>query len=66
MPEVVDDEVTGFVVPPNDPATLRSTLERLRDNPTAAARMGAVARQRVLEHFTWPAVVSECLRAYQE
>lgn len=64
MPEVVTDGETGFVVPPNDPAALQARLEWLRDNPTEAARMGAAARRRVLDRFTWPAVVRRCLDAY--
>jgi glycosyltransferase involved in cell wall biosynthesis len=65
MPEVVEDGVTGFVVPPNDPAALRTRLEWLRDHPAEAARMGAAGRRRVLERFTWPAVVRRCLETYR-
>jgi glycosyltransferase involved in cell wall biosynthesis len=64
MPEIVEDGVSGFVVPPNDPASLRERLVRLADNPGEAERMGAAARRRVLERFTWPAVVSRCLAIY--
>lgn len=64
MPEVVEDGVTGFVVPPNDPASLRAKLEWLREHPREAASMGAAARQRVLERFTWPSVVRRCLEIY--
>jgi glycosyltransferase involved in cell wall biosynthesis len=64
LPEVVADGRTGFVVPPNDPAALRARLEWLRDNPSAAARMGEAAREWVLARFTWPAVVRRCLDAY--
>lgn len=63
MPEIVTD-ATGFVVPPNDPAALRVKLEWVRDHPVAAIRMGAAARRRVLDQFTWPAVVHRCLAAY--
>ena len=65
MPEVVDDEVTGFVVPPNDPPALGDRLNWLRTHPDKVARMGAAARRRVLDHFTWPAVVSRCLARYE-
>lgn len=65
LPEVVADGETGFVVPPNDPAALRAKLELLRDHPEQARRMGEAGRRRVLERFTWPAVVRRCLSAYQ-
>jgi glycosyltransferase involved in cell wall biosynthesis len=64
MPEVVADGVTGFVVPPNDPAALREKLLRLRDRPAQARAFGEAGRRRVLAEFTWPAVVRRCLQAY--
>lgn len=64
LPEVVDDGVTGFVVPPNDPAALGDALRRLRDDRERAQQMGRAARQRVLGHFTWPQTVRRCLDAY--
>ena len=64
LPEVVEDGVSGFVVPPNDPAALGERLCWLRDHPEAAAAMGLAARWRVLERFTWPMVVRRCLAVY--
>jgi len=65
MPEIVVDGVTGFVVPPNDSAALREKLQWLRDNPKRARAMGEAARQRIMDHFTWPLVVKRCLEIYQ-
>jgi glycosyltransferase involved in cell wall biosynthesis len=65
MPEVVEDGVTGFIVPPNDPRALADRLTWLRAHPEGAARMGAAARRRVLDRFTWPEVVSRCLSHYE-
>ncbi|MBA3240683.1 MAG: glycosyltransferase family 4 protein, partial [Acidobacteria bacterium] len=64
MPEVVEDGVSGFVVPPNDPAALGEKLNWLREHPREAAEMGRAARRRVLEKFTWPQVVRRCLEVY--
>jgi glycosyltransferase involved in cell wall biosynthesis len=64
MPEVVTDGETGFVVPPYDPAALRAVLERLWAGPAEVTRLGRAGRRRVLDHFTWPAVVRRCLDAY--
>ncbi len=66
LPELVDDGVTGFVVAPNDPGAIREKIEWLRRDLTRATEMGRRARQRVLERFTWSAVVARCLRAYRE
>jgi len=66
LPEVVEDGVTGFVVPANDPITLGERLRYLKTHPPEAEKMGRAARRRVLEKFTWDATVDRCLRAYQE
>jgi glycosyltransferase involved in cell wall biosynthesis len=66
MPEVVEDGITGFVVPPNDPVRLGERLAWLRANPTEAAIMGLAGRRRVLTHFTWTSVVNRCLDAYSD
>lgn len=65
MPEVVEDGITGFVVPPNDPQALGARLRWLRDHPREAREMGQTARRRVLEKFTWPTVVRRCLEIYK-
>ena len=64
LPEVVQDGVTGFAVPPNDPEALREKFEWLRDHPADTRAMGEAGRRRVLERFTWPAVVRRCFDAY--
>jgi glycosyltransferase involved in cell wall biosynthesis len=64
MPEVVEDQVTGFVVPPNRPDALREKLLWLRDHPGEASAMGQAARLHVLDKFTWSAVVRRCLNIY--
>jgi len=65
MPEVVEDGVTGFVVPPNDPNALREKLTWLWEHPDRARAMGEASRARVLQMFTWPAVVRRCLQIYR-
>ena len=64
MPEVVENSVTGFVVPAGRPEILREKLLWLQHHPADAAAMGAAGRRRVLEKFAWSAVVERCLRIY--
>jgi glycosyltransferase involved in cell wall biosynthesis len=64
LPEVVEDGVTGFVVPPNDAVAMRRKIRWLCDHPQQAACMGQTARRRVLEKFSWPKVVHRCLEIY--
>jgi glycosyltransferase involved in cell wall biosynthesis len=66
LPEVVDDGETGFLVTPGDVAELRDRVAELLSDPPLAARMGARARDLVLEMFTWDACARRCLAAYEE
>lgn len=49
---VNQDGVTGFVVPPNDPVSLASAMQRLSRSPDMAAQMGCAARRRFESMFT--------------
>lgn len=64
MAEVVVDGETGYLVPPSDPAALGERLRRLLDDPAHAAALGAAARRRIVERFTWEQVARRCLAAY--
>jgi glycosyltransferase involved in cell wall biosynthesis len=64
MPEAVMDGVTGFVVPPDDLAAMRSAIIRLLTDPNLANRLGAAARDRMRSKFTWEAVVRRCFDSY--
>lgn len=50
--EVVDDGLTGLLVPVDDVEALRAALVRLLTDVPLAKRMGAAGRARVLERFT--------------
>jgi glycosyltransferase involved in cell wall biosynthesis len=64
LPEIVDDGVTGFLVPPDDPSALREKMAWLVANPERAMEMGRRGREKVLREFTWDRVVDRCLAAY--
>ena len=64
MPEVVEDGITGFIVPPNDAPALGQRLNWLFEHPKEAGAIGKTARRRILEKFTWPMVVRRCLEIY--
>lgn len=64
LPELVDDGVTGFVVPPNDPAAIADAVRMLASDPTRRNEMGRRAREAVLARFTWHATAARCFEAY--
>ena len=51
IPEAVHDEVTGFLVPAQDPAALARRISDLLDDPALRLRMGAAARRFVEARF---------------
>lgn len=53
FPEVVEDGLSGLLVPPGDVAALASAIERLLDDAELRARLGQEARQRIVERFSW-------------
>jgi sugar transferase (PEP-CTERM/EpsH1 system associated) len=61
IPEVVDDGVTGTLVPPSEPAAMAAALARYAASPELARRHGAAGRERVLRKYSMPAMVA----AYQ-
>jgi glycosyltransferase involved in cell wall biosynthesis len=63
MPEFVRDGVTGFVIPPNDPAALRRRLDELLGDPARAARMGAAGHEDV-KQYSWDALARQVSAEY--
>jgi glycosyltransferase involved in cell wall biosynthesis len=65
MPEVVEDGSTGWVVPQNDPAALRSRINQLLGNESEWKAMSEQAAAHAREKFTWQRVAERCLEAYR-
>jgi alpha-maltose-1-phosphate synthase len=66
LPEIVEDGVTGYLVPPGDVSALRERLTKVLADPVAAARLGSNARRAVLSELTWDRCADRCLAAYRE
>jgi glycosyltransferase involved in cell wall biosynthesis len=66
LPEIIEDGVTGFVVPPGDTEALRARLQDVLSDPALGARLGARARECILATMTWDRCAARCLDAYAE
>jgi colanic acid/amylovoran biosynthesis glycosyltransferase len=52
VPELVDDGVSGVLVPPGDPAALADTIRALAADPVRCAALGRAGRERVVAAFS--------------
>ena len=64
--EVVEDGVTGLLVPPARPDALGDALNKLLSDRDARRAMGKAGRRRVEEHFSWASVAERTERVYAE
>jgi len=65
-PEVVQDGITGRLVPPADPPALSEAMLELLRNPSQAHRMGEAARQNALARFDLSRQVEATAKVYRE
>lgn len=66
IPEVVEDGVTGFLVPSGDPQALARALQTLLSNPGLRIAMGQAGRRRAENLFDIKAHVHAMENVYQE
>ena len=64
VPEIVEDGVSGVLVPPGDAAALAGGIERLAADPAARAALGAAARRRIEDRFDARRNVRSYLRLF--
>ncbi|MCY2927558.1 MAG: glycosyltransferase, partial [Planctomycetota bacterium] len=50
--EIIERDVTGILVPPDEEASLAQAMLQMAREPAAAARLALAARRRVMEKFT--------------
>lgn len=64
LPEIVEDGVTGLLTS-NDPPEVANGIARLLGDPELAARLSAVARSHVENHFTLERMLSQTVHVYE-
>jgi glycosyltransferase involved in cell wall biosynthesis/uncharacterized protein YbaR (Trm112 family)/SAM-dependent methyltransferase len=63
--EVVEDGVTGIVVPPLDPDAIAIAVGKLLADPLLRTRMGSTARARAVERYDAQACADTHVRAFE-
>jgi len=66
IPELVEDGVTGFLVPRENSEALATALQRLIEDPDLFRAMGEAGRKKALLEFTLDRMLKQTLRVYEE
>lgn len=65
-PEILLDEETGFLVPPESPAIMAEKIAYLLDHPAEARQMGKLGFERIKTHFSLEKMTQEYINVYKE
>jgi len=66
IPEIIQDEFNGFLVPYGDPVILASKILTLINNPELRNYFGRNARNRVLDKYSWERIVDSIESVYKK
>ena len=64
--EVVEDNKTGFIVPPEDSHALAAAILKLLNNDELRINMGENAYKKMKEEMSWDKIAIETLKVYNE
>jgi glycosyltransferase involved in cell wall biosynthesis len=62
--KLLEHEVTGLIVPNRDIAAFAQAIVRLTDDPALSRRLGAAARDLILETSSWDKAAERCEGVY--
>jgi D-inositol-3-phosphate glycosyltransferase len=65
IPELINPDVTGLLVPPNDITALSNALIRILGDPHLASNIGRNGLDFVQNKFTYAAASKQCLSIYE-
>lgn len=66
LPDVVQEGVTGYLVPPRDPDALAGAIAAVLQDPERAARMGEAGRAVAQERYSLERLVADMDALYQQ
>jgi glycosyltransferase involved in cell wall biosynthesis len=65
IPDVIQDGVTGLLVPQKDPQALADAIVRLRRDPGLAWRLGQAGHERARDYFSWTRITAQLVAEYE-
>ncbi len=64
IPDIVEHDRTGLLVPPNDASALATALTALAADPALAERLAVAGRAMARKSFSWPGVLAKWRAMY--
>lgn len=65
-PELVEDGISGLVVPAGDAEALAKAFSQLLNDPVQAQKMGGEAKNRIRDHFNVERTIEQTLALYSD
>lgn len=66
LPEVVDDGVTGYIVPARDEVALAEAVIKLLKDKALRKEMGENGYQKLKKDFSWDGIAEKTIQVYRE
>jgi len=66
VPDLVENGITGFLVPPNEVESLANRLQTLLEDPELRLRMGQAGMDKMSREFSVEAMVTKMSKVYEE
>ncbi len=66
LPEVVDDEKSGFIVPPKNPLKASEAIGKLVIDNNLRKQFGKAGREKVEKYYNWDDNVEEMIKVYEQ
>jgi glycosyltransferase involved in cell wall biosynthesis len=65
LPEVVVENVTGFIIPPKNSESAAEKMLELINNSELRKKFGIAGRKRVIEHYSWNICLQKMIDVYK-
>jgi glycosyltransferase involved in cell wall biosynthesis len=63
--EIVDDKVTGFIVPPRDASALADAIIKLLGDDELRKKMGENAHKKMIDEMSWDKIAEDTIKIYK-
>ncbi len=64
IPDIIEHEKTGLLVPPKDPQALRTAIQRLMNNPQLRATLASNLKQKIERDFSLSKMLEKTIKLY--